>query len=113
MSAAPARRPGGVSNARLLAIAAYLGGLMTGVIVLTVEKRDRFVRFHAMQSVVTFGTVLVAYLALTSLPVVGTLLVVPLRVGVVFLWLVLMLKAWSGESYKLPWAGDLAEHLLK
>jgi uncharacterized membrane protein len=105
--------PRGASNARLVAVAAYLGGLIAGLIVLVVEKHDRFVRFHAMQSVVTFAGVMVAYLAVTGLPVVGAVFSVPFKVGVYVLWAFLMLKAWQGEPYRLPYVGDFAEHLLK
>jgi uncharacterized membrane protein len=94
-------------------VAAYAGGLIAGLVVLFVEKHDRYVRFHAMQSVVTFSGVLIGYLALTGLPAIGGALGIPLKVAVVLLWIFLMLKAWQGESYKLPYLGDFAEHLLK
>ena len=105
--------PGGAPNARLVAVAAYLGGLITGVIVLVVEKHDRFVRFHAMQSVVTFVGVMVVYLALSGLPVIGPVVSVPFRIGAYVVWIFLMFKAWRGEAYRLPYVGDFAEHLLK
>jgi uncharacterized membrane protein len=105
--------PRGATTPRLVAVAAYLGGLIAGFIVLVVEKHDRFVRFHAMQSVVTFVGVMVVYLALTGLPVVGPVFSIPFKVGVYVLWVFLMLKAWQGEAYRLPYIGDFAEHLLK
>lgn len=110
---APSAPSGGVSNARILGVLAYLGGAISGVVLLIVEKRDRFVRFHAMQSVVTFLAVLVLRLAVAGLPVIGALLLLPFVVAVVGLWIFLMIKAWNGESYKLPYVGDFAEHLLK
>jgi uncharacterized membrane protein len=109
----PSGPPVRTSNPRLLAVAAYAGGLISGLIVLLLEKQNRFVRFHAMQSVVTFSGVVVAYLALTSVPVIGVVFDVPMRVAVVILWVFLMLKAWQGDSYRVPYVGDFAEHLLK
>lgn len=109
----PSAPPSGVSNARILAVLAYLGGVISGVVLLIVEKHDRFVRFHAMQSVVTFLGVLVVRLALAGLSVIGAVLLLPFVVAVVGLWIFLMVKAWHGESYKLPYVGDFAEHLLK
>jgi uncharacterized membrane protein len=99
-------------TARLLATLAYAGGAISGVILLVMEKRDRFVRFHAMQSVVTFVGVMVAHLVLTSLPLVGRLLSAPFVVAVVVLWIILMSRAWRGQWFKLPQVGDFAEHLL-
>lgn len=39
------------SNQNLLGALAYLGGFVTGIIILLVEKKNKFVRFHAMQSI--------------------------------------------------------------
>lgn len=110
---APLAPSGGVSNTRILGVLAYLGGVISGVVLLIVEKHDRVVRFHAMQSVVTFMGVLVLRLALAGLSVIGTLLMFPFVAAVVGLWIFLMVKAWRGETYKLPYVGDFAEHLLK
>ncbi len=104
---------GSRGNSRLLSVLAYLGGAITGVVLLVVEKQDRFVRFHAMQSVVTFLGVLVIQLVLLGLPVVGVILHVPFLIAVVGLWVFLMVEAWRGESYKVPYVGGFAEHLLK
>ena len=109
----PGPAPAGSSNPKLLATVAYLGGLITGAVMLAVEKQDRFVRFHAMQSVITFAAVLVTHLVLAGLPVVGLMLYLPFLLAVIGLWIVLMRKAWIGEAYKLPYIGDFAEQLLK
>jgi uncharacterized membrane protein len=100
------------SRARLLAALAYALGLVSAVAVLLVEKRDPFVRFHAMQSLVTFVGVLVAHLVLSGLPVIGLVVRLPFVVAVVGLWIVLMVRAFRGERYHLPHIGDFAEHLL-
>lgn len=110
---APGPNPASPSNPRFLAAVAYAGGLITGGVLLAVEKQDAFVRFHAMQSVVTFIGVLVLSLMLGSLPYLGLVLYLPFILAVFALWVFLMLKAWHGASYKLPYLGDLAEHLLR
>jgi uncharacterized membrane protein len=109
----PGPAPAGPPNPRFLATIAYAGGLVTGAVLLAVEKQDRFVRFHAMQSIVTFAGVLLAHLVLMGVPVIGLVVYLPFIVAVVALWVFLMIKAWRGESYKLPYLGDLAEHLLR
>jgi uncharacterized membrane protein len=97
----------------VVAVLAYLGGALTGIVVLLVEKKDQFVRFHAMQSTVTFLLVLVANLLLRNIPVAAVLAYIPLGVAVTALWIVLMVKAFMGERYKLPYIGDFAERQLK
>jgi uncharacterized membrane protein len=102
-----------VAASNVVAVLAYLGGALTGIVVLVVEKKDQFVRFHAMQSTITFLLVLVANLLLRNLPIVGRLAYWPLGLAVMALWILLMVKAFMGERYKLPHIGDFAERQLK
>jgi uncharacterized membrane protein len=98
---------------QVLGALAYIGGVISGVVILSMEKEDRFVRFHAMQSTVTFLIVLVAHLALTGLPVIGKALYYPFVLGVSGLWVFLMVQAFNGHRYKLPYIGDFAERQLR
>lgn len=94
----------------LAAALTYGLGWITGVLFLLTEPANRFVRFHAWQSVIVFGTLSVAWFVSVSIVFVGWLfafvIIPPLSL---FLWLLLMYKAYQGERYKLPYAGDLAE----
>ena len=85
----------------------YVLGWLTGIVFLLIEK-DKFVRFHAAQSIVVFGILTVVVL----IPVIGWV-IAPLAwiVGFV-LWLVLIFKAYQGEEFKLPWVGNIAKKLL-
>jgi uncharacterized membrane protein len=89
----------------------YVLGPITGIIFLILEK-DPTVRFHAMQSIVTF----VGLFALQWILTLSIILVflVPL-VGILMfvLWLLLIYKAWMGESWEVPVFGKLAKKLLK
>lgn len=96
-------------NSNLAAVLAYLFGCISGIVLLLVERKDRFVRFHAMQSTLTFLAALIITMTAGSLPVVGWLLRPALSVATAVLWLVLMFKAFRGERYKLPYVGDMAE----
>lgn len=87
----------------------YLLWWITGLVFLLVEKEDKFVRFHAMQSVITFGILTVAALA----PVIGWLLSPLIMIGGFVLWLVLIVKAYQGEEYELPVVGKLARQWLE
>ena len=96
-----------------VAALSYVAGAVSGVIVLLVEKHDRFVRFHAMQSIVTFIGVLVAQILLRNLPVLGGWLSRAFLIGVFLLWGWLMYQAFMGRRYKLPYVGDFAEQQTK
>jgi uncharacterized membrane protein len=90
----------------------YLGVWVTGIIFLILEPKNRFVRFHALQSIVTFGGLTVVGFIFGIIPYFGWMINVVVPVLGLILWIVLMVKAYQGESYKLPVAGDIAEGLL-
>jgi uncharacterized membrane protein len=78
-------------------------------------NRNSFVRFHAWQSIFfTVGCIAIdiALMVVGRLPFLGfmTLFLWPL-VGLAFLilWIIVLIKAFNGERYKLPIIGDLAE----
>lgn len=96
---------------------------VTGLIFYLVEKDNRFVRFHALQSIFFSIAVLVlfgglgAFLALfQAVPVVnivmstlGSIVSFLLRIAVFAVWILLMVRAYRGERYHLPVVGDMAE----
>ena len=85
-------------------------GWLTGVALLVAERENRFVRFHALQSTIVFGALSVVCVLLQVIPILGLLMVVFLIIPAsAILWLVLMFKAYNGERFKLPIAGDVAE----
>jgi uncharacterized membrane protein len=90
---------------------AYGLGWITGAAFLLTESSNRFVRFHAWQSVILFGALSIAWFVALSIPLLGTIvafLVIPPLSA--FLWLLLMYKAYHGERFKVPYAGDMAQH---
>ena len=90
----------------------YVAGWISGIIFLVLEQRNKFVRFHAAQSIVAFGTITVAGIILGLIPVVGDAF--SLIIGIIgfIVWIIMIVKASSGEWYKLPWAGDVAEKIV-
>lgn len=91
------------------ALLSYLLGLITGIIFYVIEKENKFVRFHAMQSIVVFGFLFVAVVVLSFIPVIGWVLMPIIWIAQLALWIILMVKAYQGEMFKLPIAGDIAE----
>ena len=91
----------------------YVVGWVTGIILLILEKENQFVRFHAMQSIVVFGAYTVAAIVLSFIPIIGWIIAWLINVLAFILWIILMLKAYQGQKYKLPIAGEFAEKQLK
>jgi uncharacterized membrane protein len=93
----------------------YVLGWISGIVFLVLEPKDKFVRFHAIQSIIVFGAINVASLilwGLTWIPFIWILfLIINYIVGVfaLIMWIVLMVKAYQGTKFKVPVAGDIAE----
>ena len=83
---------------------AYVLGLVSGLILFLTEKENKFVRFHAMQSICLSVGLLVVSVVLSFL----SILIVLVRLVGVALWIVCMIKAYQGEWFRLPVVGDIA-----
>ena len=96
-------------DANIAAALSYLVGFVTGVIFLLVEKENKFVRFHAMQSTLLFAGIVVIDILLQLVPILGALVVIFVVIPAsAILWLLLMFKAYQGEEFRLPLVGDMA-----
>ncbi len=91
------------------ALLSYLLGWVTGIIFLALERENKFVRFHAAQSLAVFLPLFVAMIIIGMIPFIGWFLSILISILTLLLWLFLMFKAFKGEKYKLPVAGDFAE----
>jgi uncharacterized membrane protein len=90
----------------------YLGGWISGIVFLVIEQKNKFVRFHALQSIITFGALTVAGALLAWIPYAGSVFGIIIGILAFILWVVLMVKTYQGELYKVPLAGQVAEGLL-
>lgn len=102
---------------RAVAAIAYLTCVAGGVILLLPAfRRDRFVRFHAWQSVLLWGvffifTIVALLLSNVAAAMFFLLFGILASLAMLFLWIVLSLKAWQGERFELPLFGTVAERL--
>ena len=107
-------------DARLAAVLCYSLWWVTGLLFLILERRDRSVRFHAAQSLLLFGGLSFILAAVGALSAVALLLSNQIYqivqaagnvvwVGAAVLWLVLVLKAWRGETWRVPLVATLAD----
>ena len=92
----------------ILAGLAYAAGFVSGLIVWLVEKDNRFVRFHALQSIVLALAWTALGLVLQFLPVIGEPLGILVNIGGCVLWIMAVVRAFQGDWYRLPLIGDFA-----
>ncbi|MCA9307967.1 MAG: hypothetical protein R3B92_01430 [Patescibacteria group bacterium] len=89
----------------------YLITPITGVVVLVTEKQNKFVRFHAMQSII-FGVSAFAIIKIAKaleIILIGIILGPVANIAIALLWLTLMWKAFNKIEYELPILGRVAK----
>lgn len=91
----------------------YVLGWLTGIVFLVLERENKFVRFHAIQSIATFLSLSVIGLLISWIPFIGWVTSQLIGILSLIVWLILMFKAYQGEMYKLPVVGDFAEKQVK
>jgi len=127
-ASAPAGAPAALAPAQsqmsenLAGLLCYVVGWVTGLIFYFIDKRP-YVRFHAAQSVVVFGGLHIINIALGVMFGMSLMMggLGGFSVGVLFywliglisfiLWILLMIKAYQGERFRVPVAADLAEKI--
>ena len=96
-------------SANVAGLLCYVVGWVTGIVFVVLEKKSTFVKFHAWQSIMTFGVLFVVSLILSWIPIIGWILGTIIGVLSFILWIILIIQAGSGKMWKVPWAGDWAE----
>jgi uncharacterized membrane protein len=105
------------SSDRAVAAAAYLTLLpATAILFLPAFRSHRFVRFHAWQSILLWAiffvlTIIALFLSNLAAAMVFLLFGILASLAMLFLWVVLSVKAWQGERFELPVLGELAARL--
>jgi uncharacterized membrane protein len=107
---------------KLAGLLCYILGLVTGLIFFLIEKTNAVVRFHAAQSIVFSGATIVLWIALTILSIIlyqiswtlgnlFNLISLLIWLGLFIVWIILLVKGYSGQKWKLPVLGDFAERM--
>jgi uncharacterized membrane protein len=96
--------------------------LVGGIVFFILEKRDPFVRFYSMQSIV-FGLAwflfnivsAIVHAIFGAIPGIGGILVffwaiiaAIVHIGFVVLWIIATVKAFSGVRWEIPYIGPMA-----
>lgn len=114
-AAAPAPAASGLAD-NVAGMLAYVT-IIPAIIFLVMEpyNKNRFIRFHSFQNIFFVVAWIVLSIGLSiigMIPVLGwiTLVLWPL-IGLAGLvvWILLLMKAYQGQMYKLPVIGDMAE----
>jgi uncharacterized membrane protein len=119
--AAPSATSGAMAP-NVAGLLAYVLGFITGIIFLVLEpyNKDKFVRFHAFQSIFFNVAMIVFWIAYTIvstvlgvvsfgiLGIVMAILGLLVFLGILVYWIFLMYKAYNNEKYMIPYIGKLA-----
>ena len=123
-SAAPQPAPAAAGlTDNVAAMLCYVPALISGIIFLVLEpyKNNKFIRFHAFQSIffggaaialqIVLGIIRTIVFAAISWSMWGFWVFITQIVWLALfaVWVLLLVKAYQGQKYKLPVIGDLAE----
>jgi len=110
-------------DANIAAALSYFFGLLSGALFFAMENESRFVKFHAMQSMLVSVAAIAIYIVYTivfmilwRLPFIGWIAGIfgslgwlVLALAFLGVWLYCMFRAFQGERFKLPFIGEVAE----
>jgi len=108
--------PANTNNDNLLGALAYVT-IIPPILFLVMEpyNKNKFLRFHSFQCLFLCGAFFalsIALMIIGFIPVLG-LITIPIHllmvIGGFVLFIILILKAYQGQMFKLPVIGDLAE----
>lgn len=108
---------------KLAGLLCYILSPITGLIFYLVEKSHDVVRFHAAQSIVFGVASIVLWVALAIMEIIlyqiswtlgnlFNLFTLLVGLGLFIVWVVLLVKGYSGERWKLPVLGDMADRMV-
>jgi uncharacterized membrane protein len=108
-------------SANVAGLLCYVAGWITGIVFVVLEKKSKFVKFHAWQSIMVFGVLTVVQIILSILNAIAIstfsfglwqfahVLSVIFGVIIAGLWIALVILAAQGKMWKVPGAGNWAE----
>jgi uncharacterized membrane protein len=96
--------------------------LVGGIIFYILEKRDDFVRFYAMQSIIFGGAWIlfdiiskILFAIFSSIPAIGGILVffwaiiqALIHIAFLVIWIIAMVKAFTNVRWEIPYIGPIA-----
>ena len=107
-SSKAASAPASASNDNLMGALAYIP--IVAIIFLLIEpyNKNKFVRFHAFQCLFVAVAWIATWFILAVIPIIGWVLLPIVGLGYFILLIVLFIKAYQGQMFRLPVVGDMA-----
>ena len=97
----------------LVAHAGFLigAGWLSGLIIYLLEKENKFVKFHAMQSIVIGVAEVILYIiaGILTVVIIGAFCFPIIWVAALVIRIIIIKRANEGEYYKFPWLGEMAD----
>jgi uncharacterized membrane protein len=109
-AAAAAMPAGGGLQDNVAGMLAYVT-IIPAILFLLMEpyNRNKFVRFHSFQNLFFCGALIALNIVLNFIPILGQIASLFVGLGSFIVWILLLVKAYQGQKFKLPIIGDLAE----
>lgn len=104
----PSNSPQGLET-NVAAALAYFPLLALVWLLIEPYNKDRFIKFHSIQSLALAVATIGASIVLSMIPILGWILLLFLPLAVLALAVICAVKAYQNERYKLPVLGDFAE----
>ncbi len=95
-------------NENIVGAITYVGFWITGVIFLLIERNNKYVRFHAMQSLLLFLPLTLLMFIVAWAPYIGWLAAEGISFLSMFLLLLMAFMSYRGDKFKLPIVGKYA-----
>ena len=110
--AAAAKQGTGLKKETAAALSALLGPTIIVPVLFLLLEKDSFVRFYAIQSLVTFLSLYIINWVMVFSIFLAFVAPLVFIVGVI-LWLILTYKAWQGDRWEVPLLGRIAKQLIE
>lgn len=101
----------GLSRNTAAALAVVLAPTVVGTVVLMLLEKDSFVRFYAVQILLTGIIIVVLQWFLVASGVLSSLAGLLTIFGFI-IWLMMVYRAWQGDEWELPVLGNVAKVLI-
>ncbi len=104
----PASSSGGLAS-NIAAALSYLPILAIVWLLIEPYNKDKFVKFHSIQSIALAVVSMGLSIVLGMIPILGWILLLFLPLAIFVAWVLCAVKAYQNVKFKLPLLGDFAE----
>ncbi len=95
-------------NENTAGLVSILFGWVSGLVFFLIEKDSSYVKFHALQSLIFFGSATIIVSVFGRIGFIGGIISSLIGLATLAGWIILMIKAYQGEWFELPVIGEIA-----